>query len=202
MFRFSLLAAAGAAGLSLALLADPAAARQRTAAATSSFTDWATIHNTRFGFQIAYPADIFFSTKTPSGNDGRVLQSADGKAKMLVATFENDTNLSLAAYREFLLSDIYANTRLDYQPVKPRWFVLSGVRGDQTFYERVTFSCGGRLINSWAMLYPTAQRDLYNRVVEAVARTYSVGAGADGNCGENAPVAAAADEPRGPRRRR
>ena len=26
------------------------------------------------------------------------------------------------------------------------------------FYERVTFTCGGRLINSWAMLYPTEER--------------------------------------------
>ena len=198
MFRFSLLAAAGAAGLSLALLADPAAARQRTAAATASFTDWATIHNTRFGFQIAYPSDILFPAKTPSGNDGRVLQSADGKAKMLVATFDNAEGLSLAAYREFLLSDIYANTKLDYQPFKPRWFVLSGVRGDQTFYERVTFSCGGKQINSWAMLYPTSERRLYNRVVEAIAKTYSVGAGTDGNCGDNVHSSAAPgfDEPR------
>jgi hypothetical protein len=162
----------------------PAAARTRT------FSDWATIYNQRFGFQIAYPADILFPTKTPSGNDGRVLQSADGKAKMLVATFENTENLSLQAYRDFLLSDIYANTKLNYQPVKPRWFVLSGVRGEQTFYERVTFSCGGRLINSWALLYPTAQRHLYDRVVEAVARTYSAGAGSDGQCGENEPAKA------------
>jgi hypothetical protein len=150
----------------------------------AAFTDWATIHNKRFGFSIAYPANILFPAPTPSGQDGRVLQSKDGRAKMLVATFENGENLSLSGYRDFLLSDIYAGTKLDYAPQRERWFVLSGVRGAQTFYERVTFSCGGKLINSWAMLYPTAERKLYDRVVEAIARTYTAGSGADGQCGD------------------
>ncbi len=159
-----------------------------------AFSDWATIHNKRFGFSIAYPANILFPAPTPSGQDGRVLQSKDGRAKMLVATFENGENLSLSGYRDFLLSDIYAGTKLDYAPQKARWFVLSGVRGDQMFYERVTFSCGGKLINSWAMLYPTAERKLYDKVVEAIARTYTAGSGADGQCGD----LNAGDEPAAP----
>jgi hypothetical protein len=38
------------------------------------------------------------------------------------------------------------------------------------------------LINSWAMLYPVAERKRYDRVVEAVARTYVPGAGRGGRC--------------------
>ena len=157
---------------------------QNVLAQSSRLSDWATIQNKRFGFQIAYPANIFFPAPTPSGNDGRVLKSADGQAKLLVATFENTENQTIDAYRKFLLSDIYANTTIDYSPQKQRWFVLSGTRGDETFYERVTFSCGGKLINSWAMLYPTSQKSLYDRVVEAVSKTYTAGSGADGSCGE------------------
>ena len=52
------------------------------------------------------------------------------------------------------------------------WFVLSGTRDGTMFYERVTFTCGGRRINSWAMLYPVAERRLYDRIVEQVARSY------------------------------
>ena len=163
------------------------AAAGPTEAGSNRFSDWATIQNKTFGFQIAYPANILFPAETPTGQDGRVLKSADGRAKLLVATFENSENQTLDAYRAFLLSDIYANTNIDYAPRKQRWFVLSGSRGDETFYERVTFSCGGRLINSWAMLYPTAERRLYDRVLEAVSRTYTAGSGADGNCGEDGP---------------
>lgn len=169
------LAALGIATALLAL-APPAANAGR-------LSDWATIQHKRFGFQIAYPVNILFPAPTPTGEDGRVLKSADGQAKMLVATFENTDDLTIEAYRQFLLTDIYANTKLDYTPQKSRWFVLSGTRGNETFYERVTFSCGGKLINSWAMVYPTAQKSLYDRVVESVAKTYTAGSGADGNCG-------------------
>ena len=53
---------------------------------------------------------------------------------------------------------------------------------DQEFYERVSFTCGGELINSWAMIYPRAEAAFYDRVVEAIAQTYSPGAGRSGNC--------------------
>jgi hypothetical protein len=166
-------------------LANASAFAAQVQARPARYDEWATITNKRFGFQIAYPSKILFPVETPSGTqDGRVLQSEDGKAKLLIATFENGEGLTLDAYRDFLLSGNYANTDIDYAPQKARWFVLSGVKGDQTFYERVTFSCGGRLINSWAMLYPTAQKKLYDPILEAVSRTYTAGAGADGNCGE------------------
>jgi hypothetical protein len=58
--------------------------------------------------------------------------------------------------------------------------VLSGTRDGVMFYERVTFTCGGRRINSWAMLYPAAERGLYDRIVEQVARSYRAG---EANCG-------------------
>jgi len=40
----------------------------------------------------------------------------------------------------------------------------------------VTFTCGGRLINSWAMLQPATERSVYDRIVEEVARSYRPGA--------------------------
>ena len=155
------------------------------AARSNDFSDWATIYNKRFGFQIAYPANILFPTTSPAGEDGRILKSADGRAKYLVATFKIGEGLTPDAYRQFLLSDIYAHTKIDYAPQKGRWFVLSGQKGNETFYERVTFSCGGKLINSWALRYPTSERHLYDRVVEAVSKTYTAGSGEDGNCGED-----------------
>ena len=76
----------------------------------------------------------------------------------------------------------YGGADLDYAPVKKRSFIVSGTRGTMHFYERVSFTCGGRLINSWALLYPVAERHIYDRIVEAIARTYSPGAGRNGRC--------------------
>ncbi len=150
--------------------------------AGSSLNDWATVKNDRHGFAIAYPVDVFEQKSSPTTDEGRVLVSKDGKAKLLVGAFENAENNSLADYRQFLINEQYAGAAIDYAPIKKRWFVLSGTQNGQTFYQRVSFTCGGKLINSWAMLYPAAESKIYDPVVEAVARTYTPGAGRTGEC--------------------
>ena len=157
------------------LVADAAAARVR-------LDNWATVTNARHGFEIAYPSDMFEQKEAPKTDEGGVFVSKDGTAKLLVGAFENADNQSLEEYRKFLISDQYAGAKIDYAPVRARWFVLSGERNDETFYERVSFTCGGKLINSWAMIYPTSAHKTYDRVVEAVARTYTPGAGRTGVC--------------------
>ena len=144
--------------------------------------DWATLRNDRHGFTIAYPIEVFEQKTEPTTDEGRVLLSKDGKAKLLIGAFENGENSSLEDYRQFLLDSQWAGAAIDYSPVRKKWFVLSGIKDDQIFYERVSFTCGGKLINSWAMVYPTAERKVYDRVLEAIAKTYLAGAGKEGNC--------------------
>jgi hypothetical protein len=144
--------------------------------------DWATLHNERHGFLIAYPLEVFSQAREPATDEGRLLTSRDGKAQLLVGAFANDEETTLRDYRDYLMQENYAGARIDYAPMNSRWFIISGTIGDREFYERVSFTCGGKLINSWAMIYPKAERRFYNRVVEAVARTYSPGAGRSGKC--------------------
>jgi hypothetical protein len=144
--------------------------------------DWATLHNERHGFLIAYPAEVFEQKSDPATDEGRILHSRDGRAQLLVGAFSNDDQTSLKDYREFLMREQYAGADITYAPVHERWFIVSGTIGDREFYERVSFTCGGRLINSWAMIYPKAENRFYDRLVEAIARTYTPGAGRSGNC--------------------
>ena len=102
---------------------------------------WATVINERHGFAIAYPDNIFEQQKEALKTDeGGVYVSKDGKAKLLVGAFENVDNQSLQDYRKFLISDLYAGAKIDYAPVKERWFVLSGDRNGQTFYQPINAS--------------------------------------------------------------
>jgi hypothetical protein len=144
--------------------------------------DWATLRNERHGFLIAYPMEVFEQQAEPQTDEGRVLVSHDGKAQLLVGAFANEDATTLEAYRDYLMQENYAGARIEYAPIRGKWFVLSGTMGDREFYERVSFTCGGKLINSWAMVYPIAERRLYNRIVEAVARSYTPGAGRSGDC--------------------
>lgn len=159
-----------------------AAAAALPAIAANRFSEWTAIHHPRRGFMIAYPSSVFSPTSGAANEDGQVLVSPDGNAKLLVGAFDNSADFSLQSYRDYLLRESYSGAKLDYERMKNRWFVISGTRDGTMFYERVSFTCGGKLVNSWAMLYPVAERHFYDRVVEAIAPTYSPGAGATGRC--------------------
>jgi hypothetical protein len=173
------------------------AAWAANAEAAAKLRQWQTIESERHGFVIAYPGSVFAPREGATSNgttsegttndgttndEGHVLVSHDGGARLLVAAFANDAEATLAEYRAQLLAENYHDADIDYAPVKKRFFVLSGTRGDMHFYERASFTCGGALINSWALLYPVSERKTYDRIVEAIARTYSPGAGRDGQC--------------------
>jgi hypothetical protein len=149
------------------------------AAAAQGQDETATYRNPRFGFTLTYPT-AQFKPQEPLAEDGRVWVSHDGNARLLAGALPNADNMGLKEYREFLLKESYAGAAIDYAPVRDTWFVLSGTRDGLIFYERVTFTCGGRLINSWAILYPEGERQLYDPIVERVARSYRAGTG---NCG-------------------
>ena len=109
----------------------------------------------------------------PSTDEGRVLSSRDGKAQLLVGAFANEEETTL---RTIASSSCRRTTPAPTSTTRRCATSGSSSRariGDREFYERVSFTCGGRLINSWAMIYPKAERRFYDRVVEAVARTYS-----------------------------
>jgi hypothetical protein len=167
---------------SAALLACVAILSGQGAAAGPRLSDWKTLQSDQFGFMIAYPSNVFAPDPTREQEGGHILVSRDGKAWLLVAAFENEGQASLRDYRNQLLEENYPGADLDYAPVKSSSFILSGTKGDTHFYYKVSFTCGGRLINSWALIYPLSERRFYDRVVEAVARTYTPGAGRTGEC--------------------
>jgi hypothetical protein len=62
--------------------------------------------------------------------------------------------------------------------------VLSGTLGTEMFYQRVTFSCDGRMLHGWKLVYPVLERAFYDRIVEEVHRRYRHGNGRAERCGE------------------
>jgi len=134
--------------------------------------DWAVVSSERYGFSITYPPSVFTPANRATLEDGELLESSDGRARLLIGTFHNDGGFSLQDYRRIVLERSYPGAQLDYAPVRDSWFVVSGVRDEEMFYERVSFTCGGKRITSWAMTYPVAERRLYDRIVEAVAPTF------------------------------
>lgn len=155
---------------------------------------WVRWRNPRFGFSLAYPADIFVADSAP-GHEGAAFRSRDGRARLIVSATANSDGATLVAHRRSLMEGPYKGAVIDYAPRRTYWFVLSGILGEQIFYERVTFSCDRRTVHSWKLVFPLAERELYDRIIEEVHRRYSHGNGPGARCGEIGPQSSQASGP-------
>ena len=144
--------------------------------------DGAGYRNEKFGFSLRVPSEVFQPTPARDAEAGALWTSADGQVRLVAGAQSNDSSESMAGYRKFLMEKTYDQATFDYTPSRDNWFVLSGIKDGQMFYERVTFACNGRYIYGWQMTYPATERRRYDRIVEAIHRTFRVGQGVDGSC--------------------
>jgi len=147
-------------------------------------SNWTLYRSSRFGFAVRYPADVFASAGESDDDNVHILVSQDGRAVLRIFAAENVAGATLARYRRLLIAQRYSSATIDYAPQHHLWFALSGIRGGETFYERVTFSCNGRSIHGWEMIYPATERRFYDRIVEKVHRTYKYSNGPHAHCAE------------------
>jgi hypothetical protein len=150
---------------------------------------WSTYKSPDFGFSFTFPDGLFkLDQSSPQANGGGIWLTEDRRARLIATSGPNESRETLSSYRQTIMNESYANARLDYAPMLPNGFVLSGVlaspQGERMFYERVTFVCDGRFIYGWQMMYPAAQRQKFDRIVEAVSRSYKTGRGGKGDCSE------------------
>ena len=143
---------------------------------------WVRHVNDRYGFSFRYPADVFAPERKSESGDGEVFVGAGGEARLLVGAFENSDGHTVASYMSFIRRESYANYPVSYSPRGQTWFVLSGESSERVFYEKVMFSCGGRIINSFALMYPVATKRLFDPIVEGIENTFRPGQ----NCGPQA----------------
>lgn len=152
------------------------------AAATAATGEWIEYFNERYGFSLRIPADHFVQGEAQNPEAGNVWVSHDRQARLMAVAGLNQTGGSLESYRDFVMQQTYAGAEFTYTPMRKTWFVLSGIKDGQVFYERITFVCGGRYIYGWQMFYPVSQKWLYDRIVEDIHRSYRIGHGEGESC--------------------
>jgi curved DNA-binding protein CbpA len=133
---------------------------------------WVTYRSPQLGVAFRYPADVFAPEPEQIGGDERAFRSRDGRARLLVSASPNVDGLTIEAYRRTLIEQRSREANLDRTPHRGSWFVLSGSRQEEIFYERVTFACDGRTLHSWQLTYPLLEREFYDRIAEEIHRSY------------------------------
>ena len=79
---------------------------------------------------------------------------------------------ALSTREDYIARHSYGAYKLGYRRLGQTLFVLSGEGNGRIFYEKVMFTCGGRLINSFAMIYPIDKRHVFDPIVERVEDSF------------------------------
>ena len=139
-------------------------------------SDWSEHRNEKYGLSLKYPGEVFKLERTSEAGDGHVFVTQDGHARLLVGALVNASGFTPVAYQDHVARQSYGKFKVTYRPLGRSWFVLSGEGDGKIFYEKVIFSCSGRLINSFAMIYPIERRDVFDPLVEQIEDSFHAGA--------------------------
>jgi hypothetical protein len=118
-----------------------------------------------------FPSQVFTVGKKSDAGDATVFVSKDGEARLLVGALKTQR----LKPPKIMRSTSPANYNVTYRRGGDSWYVLSGEGKGKTFYEKVMFSCGGKLINSFAMLYPTEQSKTFDPIIERIEDSFRSG---------------------------
>ena len=166
--RSSIFAAAAVAlGASALLAADGggAAARARELAAPH----WSVFAET--GTAVDYPSNIFSVEAGPSPRGtGRRLQTADGRAELVLYVSRNEEHDSPRTYvRKYLA---VPKAKLDYTRITDRFFVVSGIQDGRVFYSRCNYPRGSSgPMQCIYLLYPQAETHAWDAIVTRISRS-------------------------------
>jgi hypothetical protein len=140
---------------------------------------WVTYENPRFGYRLYYPSALFSPGQPPENGSGLTFTARDGRAKIVVFGAQNSENYSPQDYRRILLKDFGGYDRLGYSPVGKTWFVLTGFRGENIYYQKVMFTCANKVISVFSMTFPKAEKPFYEGLIEIMEDNFHPGRGTD-----------------------
>ncbi len=143
--------------------------------AIAAANHWLTYQNDRYGTTIDYP-DVFKPEPPPDADDGRRFESADG-AYFWVAASYYAMDLDLAGYRDSVLKNLDKGAVVTYQASGKNWFVISGTKGADIFYERHALTHKAQLTEDFGMSYPAALKATYDPIVARMAKSFRPGTG-------------------------
>lgn len=138
---------------------------------------YATYHNTRFAFSIAYPKEILFPQGEADNGDGQVFLSKTADASLRVYGTNYDKNdpvtySSLAdAYREASRGGINEKQTkvVTYKRLKNNWFVISGLINEKIFYQKTIYDKDQT--STLYLEYPESQHKTYDAIAKHIANS-------------------------------
>ncbi len=133
---------------------------------------WTYERDPDLGFQFSYPRDLFDRTEGDGKPSFHYFVSRDADAKVMVGAWNNEAGQTPSAFKQWLLRSTGGYDEMTYVPRGRSWFVISGYRGNDIYYEKVMFSCAGSVVNVFAITYPKSLRSEFDPVVEQMEDSF------------------------------
>jgi hypothetical protein len=133
---------------------------------------WAMERDVDLGFHFSYPPELFQRTEGEGKPGFHYFVSDDSEAKFMVGAWNNEAGQTPSEFKNWLLANTGGYDEQTYMPRGRSWFVISGYRGDDIYYEKVLFSCAGGVVNVFAISYPKDERHVYDPVVERMEDSF------------------------------
>jgi hypothetical protein len=136
---------------------------------------WLTYHNDRYGTTIDYP-DVFAMQRPPDSDDGREFKSPDD-ADFTVSASYFALGLTVAKYRDFIVKNLDPGSTITYETRGKNWFVISGTKAGNIFYEKHLLSHGAQMNEDFVISYPASAKQTYDPIVARMAKSFRPGKG-------------------------
>jgi hypothetical protein len=143
--------------------------------APASADEWNKYLNEKYGFWLSYPTATFVLDRTSEAGDGVLFKGRSSDAKLLIGVLPNTDRYSPSSYQKLIAQNSYGDFRIDYRKRGKTWLALSGENDTTVFYEKVHFACAGTRIVSFAVLYPRAQKRVFDPIVERMEDSFQPG---------------------------
>lgn len=147
------------------------------AASVAAEERWATYSNARFGTTVDYPIYLFPSRDPPPDNgDGQVFHTEDRRARLTIWGARNAEGDSAQGYFE----KYGTQDAVSYRRVTARFYVVSGPRDSDIFYERCNFSAKpDGIIDCLSVTYPAQDKAAWDPIVSRLSESLRGGRGAE-----------------------
>lgn len=144
------------------------------AAASAAAQDrWTTYANPRFGTTIDFPTDLFPQRDPPPENgDGQAFRSRDGRARLAVWGSYNASSDTPESY----LQGIAKSEGATYRRVTASYFVVSGLRDGDIYYQRCNFAARpDDTIHCFEATYPAADKAAMDAIMPRLSQSLRAG---------------------------
>jgi hypothetical protein len=140
-----------------------------TAAASAHSVRWQKFDIPETGASVDIPRSVFTEVGAKPDGYGQSFRTADGRADLTVQSMSNGGGDAPALF----LAKKHPPSRIVYQRITPRFFVVSSFKDNKIWYDRCNFA--SRYIHCVLINYPASEKRDWDGIVTRISNTLTGG---------------------------